>query len=84
MTSIASFHIYIDGIDAALDWLASAELFLHTFNDWQLYNETLHLLYHLYNYEQLCVLLSQETPRVLEALQEIKEALVIDEDCETA
>lgn len=77
MIETAVFHVYVDGISAALDWLASTELFLrhpeHELDDGT------HLLYHLYNWQQFKALLPSGTEGIMAVLKDLKEA-VADED----
>ena len=57
MIDTATFHVCVDGIDAALVWLASIEQFLRTPENGLDYGATWHLLYHLYNWQQFDALL---------------------------
>ncbi|MEM8640828.1 MAG: hypothetical protein AAGG51_18725 [Cyanobacteria bacterium P01_G01_bin.54] len=75
MISSAVFHVYVDGILAALDWIASAEIFLQTGDDRHLDREAEHLIYHLYNYHQFKALMPVGTNQILESIKEMKEAL---------
>ncbi len=77
MIKTAVFHVYVDGIGAALDWLASAELFLRN-PEYEIDDGT-HLLYHLYNWQQFKALLPGGVEGMLEALKDLK-AAIADED----
>lgn len=57
MIETATFHVCVDGIDAALVWLASVEKFLQKPDDGLEYGATWHLLHHLYNWQQFEALL---------------------------
>ncbi|MEH2052653.1 hypothetical protein [Nostoc sp.] len=73
MLKTAVFHTYVDGIDAAIDWLVDLELFLHKPSHELDIGVTYHLLYHLYNWYQFNALLPDGKAGVLERLKEIKE-----------
>jgi hypothetical protein len=49
----AVFHIFVDGIEAARDWIADAELFLTDPQHRLSFGVSSHLLYHVYNWHQL-------------------------------
>jgi hypothetical protein len=57
MIDTATFHLCVDGIDAALVWLATIEQFLQKPDNGLDYGATWHLLYHLYNWQQFEALL---------------------------
>ncbi|MBP0028877.1 hypothetical protein [Roseofilum sp. Guam] len=69
MIEVAIFHVYVDGIGAALDWLVSVEEFLRNPNSQM---DGSHLLYHLYNWHQLVALLPEGSPRIIELIEDIK------------
>jgi hypothetical protein len=73
MLKTAVFHTYIDGIEAAIDWLVNLELFLREPSHQLDIAATYHLLYHLYNWYQFNALLPDGKAGVLERLKEIKE-----------
>jgi hypothetical protein len=75
MLDAAVFHIYVDGVKAALEWLAAAERFLREPGEGFDYGATWHLLYHLYNWLQLQALLPSGREGVLELLQDAKRFL---------
>jgi len=82
MIGTATFHVYVDGIGAALDWLVSAELFLRN-PDIQVMDDGWHLLYHLYNWHQFSFLIARGPREVLDIIEEIKEAIA-DKDEQAA
>lgn len=53
MISAAVFHLYVDGIDAAVGWLADLEHFLADPDHELSFGASSHLLYHVYNWHQL-------------------------------
>ena len=53
MISAAVFHVYVDGLDAAMQWLADAERFLRDPKETLNYGITWHLLHHVYNWHML-------------------------------
>lgn len=73
MISIAAFHVYVDGPDAVISWLADAELFLRDPNHRLCRGVTQNLLYHVYNWHQFEALLPDGRPGVLELIKELKE-----------
>ncbi|MBZ8182739.1 MAG: hypothetical protein SAL07_08285 [Oscillatoria sp. PMC 1051.18] len=83
MISTAITHVYLDGSRAALDWLASTELFLRN-PDNEILNQCVdHLLYHLYNWHQFQTLIHARVTDLLEIIQDFKES-VDNEDKEVA
>ena len=52
MLETAVYHVYRNGIHAAMDWLAAAEKFLRDPQSGLDYGATSHLIYHLYNWLQ--------------------------------
>ncbi|MBW4539929.1 MAG: hypothetical protein KME43_12410 [Myxacorys chilensis ATA2-1-KO14] len=81
MLETAVFHLYVDGIGAAIDWLVDLELFLCEPDRKLDLSVTYHLLYHLYNWYQFSELLADGKIGVLERLKKIKE-LVADGEVE--
>lgn len=71
MISAAVFHVYTDGIDAALEWLADAERFLRNPQQEFGYGTSVHLLYHVYNWHQLHALMPLGRSGVTESLDEL-------------
>jgi len=83
MIDTAVFHIYVDGIQAAIDWLVDIELFLqdskHTLNDGVVF----HLIYHLYNWLQFKSIMPETNEDFMSKLADI-EAAIEDDDKEAA
>lgn len=73
MIDTATFHVYVDGPEAVLSWLADAELFLRDSNHELCQGVTAHLLYHVYNWHQFQALLPEGKPGVLERLDDLKQ-----------
>lgn len=80
MIDTATFHVCVDGIDAALVWLASIEQFLQNSKDGLDYGATWHLLYHLYNWQQFDALLPLGKSGIAEHLKDIKTFLDEEND----
>lgn len=72
MIDTAIFHVCVDGINAALVWLASIEKFLQKPDDGLSYGATWHLLHHLYNWQQFEALLPIGKFGIAEQLGDIK------------
>jgi hypothetical protein len=75
MVGSAVFHVYVDGIEAALEWVAATEQFLQDPSKGIDYGATFHLLYHLYNWQQFQALLPNGRTGVLALLNDAKEGL---------
>ncbi|HEY7120535.1 MAG TPA: hypothetical protein VH475_28380 [Tepidisphaeraceae bacterium] len=75
MTDTAAFHVYTDGVGAAIDWLADAERFLRDPTRPLDYGCTWHLIYHLYNWLQFTALLPVGRTGLLGKLAEIRKSL---------
>jgi hypothetical protein len=75
MIEPAVFHVFRDGIGAALEWVAAAERFLRDPGAGLDHGATWHVLYHLYNWQQLQALLPIGREGVLERLQDMKRFL---------
>ncbi len=73
MIDTAAFHVYVDGPEAVLDWLADAELFLRDPDHKLCCGVTWHLLYHVYNWHQFEALLPDGTSGVLGLLADLKQ-----------
>ena len=82
MIDTATFHVCVDGIDAALVWLASIEQFLQHPKRGLDYGATWHLLYHLYNWQQFDALLPLGRAGIAEHLADVK--TLLDEGNSTA
>jgi hypothetical protein len=72
MIDTAVFHVYCDGIGAALDWVAAAEKFLRDPSNGFDYGATSHVVYHLYNWLQFQALMPIGREGILERLRDIK------------
>ncbi|TWT43778.1 hypothetical protein RAS1_01770 [Phycisphaerae bacterium RAS1] len=81
MTHTASFHVYVDGCEAALNFIAEAELMLRDPRSargpdcgicWD-------LLYHVYNWQQFESLLPDARPTLIDLLAELKQAVADDD-----
>ncbi|OYP34331.1 hypothetical protein [Rhodopirellula sp. MGV] len=72
MIDTATFHVCVDGIDAALAWLASIEKFLQKPDDGLAYGATWHLLHHLYNWQQFESLLPLGKTGIADHLGDIR------------
>jgi hypothetical protein len=73
MINTATFHVYVDGPDAVISWLADAELFLRDPEHRLCEGVTSNLLYHVYNWHQFRELLPDGKSGVLELLKELRE-----------
>lgn len=75
MVDTAVFHVCVDGVDAALVWVAEFEQFLRHPKGGLNYGATWHLLYHLYNWQQFEALLPLGKAGMAEHLSDIKTLL---------
>jgi hypothetical protein len=75
MIDAAAYHVFTDGIGAALEWVASTEQFLRDPTKGIDYGTTAHLLYHLYNWQQFEALLPIGRSGVVERLEDMKQFL---------
>lgn len=73
MIATAVFHVYVDGPEAVISWLADAELFLRDPDHRLCGGVTHHLLYHVYNWHQFKELLPDGKAGVLELIKELRE-----------
>jgi hypothetical protein len=72
MIEAAVFHVFRDGVGAALDWVAAAERFLRDPASGFDYGATWHAVYHLYNWQQFQALLPIGREGVLDRLADLK------------
>jgi len=79
MLDAAAFHLFVDGVPAAADWLAGLERFLRDPTDGINHGLTFHLLYHLYNWQQVQALLPAGREGALELLADVKRSLAEDD-----
>ena len=70
MLDTAVFHVYRDGIHAAMDWLAATEQFLRDPQSGLDYGATNHLIYHLFNWLQFQSLMPFGRWELLEHLKD--------------
>lgn len=75
MIDAAVYHVYRDGVGAALDWVGAAERFLRDPAAGFDYGATWHAVYHLYNWQQFQALLPIGREGVLERLEDLKQFL---------
>jgi len=75
MVDTATFHVAIDGVGAAFDWLAEVERFLREPRQGFDGGATWHLLYHLYNWQQFQSLLPDGRAGMLEWVGQAKQML---------
>jgi hypothetical protein len=75
MLGTATFHVGVDGVGAALEWLAAVERFLRDPRQGLDGGATWHLLYHLYNWQQFQSLLPAGRAGVLAWLDQAKQLL---------
>jgi hypothetical protein len=75
MVDTAVFHVYVDGIDAALDWVAAAERFLRDPERGMDYGATWHAVYHLYNWLQFEALMPTGRDGILELMADLRQFL---------
>jgi hypothetical protein len=72
MIEAAVYHVFRDGVGAALDWVAAAERFLRDPAGGFDYGATWHAVYHLYNWQQFQALLPIGRDGVLERMADVK------------
>jgi hypothetical protein len=76
MINSAVHHIYTDGVDAALCFIAGAEMFLRDpHEDWLGYGESYELLYHVYNWHVLRGFMPKGTQELVDGLDDLKDAV---------
>lgn len=73
MISAAVFHLYVDGIEAAVGWLADLEHFLANPDHELSFGTSSHLLYHVYNWHVLESLMPHGKTGMHELVDEIIE-----------
>jgi hypothetical protein len=79
MIRTAAFHLYVDGPNAVVDFLAEAELFLREPSREVDLAPTVELLYHVYNWLQFQELLPSAKADVMELLALLKECVADDD-----
>jgi hypothetical protein len=73
MVRIAAHHLFLDGPIAAVDWLASAEMFLRRPEHGLELGSVIHLIDHAYNWLQLQALLPEGRDEILELTTQIRD-----------
>lgn len=73
MIKAAVFHVYVDGVDAVVAWLAETERFLRDPSQPICSGVTFELLNHVYNWHMLEELMPAGKPGLLTMLDEITE-----------
>jgi hypothetical protein len=74
MLHTAEHHLFVDGKDAALDWIANLAKFLQSQDELPPdYGRDWDLLYHLYNWWQFRALLPEGKPQLLQHIREARE-----------
>lgn len=79
MTSTAAHHVYVDGPDAVIAFLADAELAIRNPNHELDYGTTWEVLYHLYNWLQFRAIIPDGTADVIALLKQMKQAVAEDD-----
>ena len=82
MISAAAFHLFTDGIDACVEWLADLERFLADPEHELCVGTSSHLLYHVYNWHQLESLMPHGKQKMHDMIDEIIESAA-DNDMES-
>jgi hypothetical protein len=75
MIDTATFHVYVDGPSAVIDFLAEAELAIRDPEHEIELAPTVELLYHVYNWLQFRELLPQGRSDMLELVKQLRTAL---------
>ena len=79
MQHTGAFHVYVDGCDAALRFLAESERFLRDPSTPIDRGVSYELLYHLYNWHQFQELLPAGRAGLLDLLQELRQFVAEDD-----
>jgi len=79
MIVTAAHHVYVDGPEAVLDFLAEAELAIRDPEHEIGYGPSSDLLYHVYNWLQFRAILPEGTTQVVELLKQLKQAVAEDD-----
>jgi hypothetical protein len=75
MAHTAAHHLFGDGPEAAIDFLAAAELMIREPSKELDGSATVHLAYHLYNWMQFRALLPEGRQDVLDLVKQLREAV---------
>lgn len=73
MIRTAVHHVFVDGPDAVIGWLADAELFLRDPQHNLSVGVSWNLLHHVYNWYLFMALLPEGKPMVLDLLDDLKQ-----------
>ncbi len=73
MIDTANHHVYNDGPEAAIDYLADAELAIRNPDHKMSYGPVYHLLDHMYNWLQFQALLPEGKQELLDLVEELRE-----------
>ncbi|MBK6779904.1 MAG: hypothetical protein IPG75_10070 [Gemmatimonadetes bacterium] len=79
MICTAAHHVYVDGPDAVINFLADAELAIRDPQHEIDYGPTWEVLYHLYNWLQFRAILPDGTADVISLLKQLKQAVAEDD-----
>lgn len=82
MIDTAIFHVYVDGVDAVLDWLVSAVDSITEGTPLPDHSTTWHLLYHVYNWFRFRDLIPSGSQELLDLIEGLEEC-VNDDDRDT-
>ncbi|MEM7559847.1 MAG: hypothetical protein AAF394_12070, partial [Planctomycetota bacterium] len=74
MLSAAVYHLFADGVDACVEWLAELERFLRDDDHTLSHGFSWHLLHHVYNWHQLESLMPHGKSAMYDLLDEILES----------
>ena len=79
MLATAVHHVYVDGPDAVIDFLAEAELAIREPAHEIGYGTSWHLLYHVYNWLQFRAILPEGKTDLVELVKQLKQAVAEDD-----
>lgn len=79
MINTAIFHVYTDGVDAVLDWLAAAADALTEGTPLPDDGKTWHLLYHVFNWYQFRELMPHGSQELLDWIEGLEESVNEDD-----
>jgi hypothetical protein len=79
MINSAHYHIFTDGVDAAVDWLVAIHDFQRNPSRGLDSGDTFHVLYHLYNWLQLQALMPEGRQDLVDIVAELKQAIEEDD-----
>lgn len=79
MINTAIFHVYTDGVDAALDWLVAASEAISEGSPLPDDGTTWHLLYHIFNWYQFRELMPEGSQGLLDWIEGLEESVKEDD-----